>query len=152
MRMPRLDLGLSVTSTTDVAWLRCWKGSWDPRCVLEVDDLEGQEWPSHCDKETGRRSPKESLDWRWWSSDIWRLWAYTTRLSWYASIITRQLALGYDLKLKGSQYWHSAGDDKADVVLRKTKIQSILVFGQFIYKYRGSFKAPLELETLLQKS
>ena len=41
MRTPQLDLGLNVTSTTDVAWLRRWKGSWDPRRVWVIDVLEG---------------------------------------------------------------------------------------------------------------
>ena len=29
----------SVTSTTDVSWLRCWRGWWDPRDELIVGDL-----------------------------------------------------------------------------------------------------------------
>ena len=31
---------LNVTSTTDVAWLRRWRGSWDPRRIRVIDDLE----------------------------------------------------------------------------------------------------------------
>ena len=31
---------IRVTSTTDVAWLRHWKGSWDPWCTQVIDDLE----------------------------------------------------------------------------------------------------------------
>ena len=92
-----------VTSTTDVAWLRCWRGSWDPRCVLGVGDLEELRWPSRRDKGIGRWIREESLGQKWQSNCVWRLWAYTMQLSWYASIITRRVALGFNLKLEGSE-------------------------------------------------
>ena len=41
----------------------------------------GLGWPSRHDREIGRQSWEEILGRRWWSSDVWRLWAYTTWLS-----------------------------------------------------------------------
>ena len=70
-----------VTSTTDVAWLRRWRGWWGPWRVLAVGDLGEWGWPSRRDKGTRKRIPKGNLDRIRRSSDVWIQWAYTTWLS-----------------------------------------------------------------------
>ena len=54
----------TVMSTTDIAWLRCWRGLWDPWHVWVVGDLVEWGWPSCHDKGIGRQIPKGILDWR----------------------------------------------------------------------------------------